>query len=202
MLNKYISQTKEQLIDVIRTLDKIRVFSLLKEYNDLKVQLKNNEEKMKSSTILKEIDMIKEKMDDKDDEIWKLNNQLDKMNDEFNRGEDVEQIQYVDWLSKTYPNVLFNADCGGVRYGSGLQAILRGKRMKRAGHAKGFPDLVLYVKNSKYYALFIEMKSENGKLSPSQMIWLSELNKTGYYFAKACYGFEDARETTERYMNG
>jgi len=75
----------EKTLDVIRTLDKIRVFSFLKEYNDLKVQLKNNEEKMKLSTILKEIDMIKEKMDDKDDEIWKLNNQLDKMNEEFSK---------------------------------------------------------------------------------------------------------------------
>jgi len=75
----------EKTLEVIRTLDQIRIFSFLKEYNHLKTQLRNNEEKMKSSTVLREIDLIKEKMDEKDDEIWKLNNQLDKMNADFSK---------------------------------------------------------------------------------------------------------------------
>ena len=41
---------------------------------------------------------------------------------------------------------------------------------------KGFPDIVL-VKNEKL--VFVELKTETGRVSPEQTAWLEKLKKTG-----------------------
>jgi len=110
------------------------------------------------------------------------------------------QVAVVNYLSYQYPDVLFNADCGGQRYGEGIQAIMRGKRMKASGHKKGFPDLAIFEPRGKYHGLFIELKvDKNGVLSYEQDDWLVELDKRGYY-SVCCRGFESAKKCIDLYL--
>ena len=119
-------------------------------------------------------------------------------NDEY-----VLQCQVVQWLRWQYPDVRFNADCGGVRYGAGLQAILRGKRMKAMGHSAGFPDLFICKPyrglEILYCGLFIEFKSLKGKITPEQTEWLHYLDDNGYQTA-VCNTYEKAIAVIKEYL--
>ncbi|MDI6787576.1 MAG: VRR-NUC domain-containing protein [Planctomycetota bacterium] len=118
----------------------------------------------------------------------------------MNNPEFIIQCQLIQWLKYQYPDVLFNADCGGVRYGGGLQAILRGKRMKAAGKSKGFPDIFIPETRGGYHGLFIELKTISGHINPEQTRWLTELNNR-HYMAKVCYGFDAAQKIITEYLN-
>ena len=92
---------------------------------------------------------------------------------------------------------------------------------KKQGVRKGFPDMCVVLSHEKVkqpcplnLVLFIEMKRQrkklkNGKLSKSnskvsgaQQIWIDNLNSVaGGCYAKVCYGFEEAREFIESFLN-
>lgn len=44
--------------------------------------------------------------------------------------------------------------------------------------SKGFPDLVL-AKPERFRLIFMEVKSEKGRVKPEQLAWLNVLNKCG-----------------------
>lgn len=72
--------------------------------------------------------------------------------------------------------------------------------MKAQGFKSGFPDLMVFAKNSKYNMLFLEFKREKGgKLSPQQQKWLNWLNDNGYYARKA-NGCKEAIQILEEYL--
>jgi hypothetical protein len=73
--------------------------------------------------------------------------------------------------------------------------------LKKQGVKSGFPDLQLPFPRGKYHGLFIEMKRlEGGRISPEQEDWINFLNKQGY-LAVVCYGFQEAKNTIENYLN-
>lgn len=70
---------------------------------------------------------------------------------------------------------LFSVPNGGGRSGPRIGAIL-----KAEGLRKGAPDLCLMAKRGAYGALFVEMKTRDGVLSPEQEFYRDMLTAQGY----------------------
>ena len=71
---------------------------------------------------------------------------------------------------------------------------------KAMGVKKGVPDLCLPVARGGYHGLYIEMKSETGRTSPSPDWWGEQLKKQGYCW-EVCRGWQSAVKALEWYLN-
>ena len=103
--------------------------------------------------------------------------------------EDTEQINFVLWFKKKYPDVLINhSPAGGTRHAAEAQ------KFKRLGTQPGWPDLEI-----PEWKMFIEMKRQKGGVvSKVQKEVMMKLEEVGY----ACYvakGFEQAKEIVENF---
>ncbi len=109
------------------------------------------------------------------------------------------QQQVVEWArwahrSGKYPNLdLLHCSLNGVKL-SALQAA----KAKQQGMLSGVPDLFLPVPIGAYHGLFIEMKSDKGRLSTNQTWFLSKVELLGYKIA-VCYSANEAIKTIENY---
>lgn len=115
------------------------------------------------------------------------------------RSEETEQMTLIDWCNINtciYQELklIYHIPNGGKRGKS------EAARLKRAGVKRGVPDLCLPVPRSRFHGLYIEMKYGNGRTSKEQKEWIKELSGQGYK-AVVCNGFEEAKETIERYIN-
>lgn len=104
--------------------------------------------------------------------------------------EEVEQRLLITWCRfheerHTELKLIFHVPNGGLRSKS------EAKRFKACGVKSGVPDLFLPVARNGSNGLFIELKTEKGKVSKEQKFWIDELNKQGYT-AVVCYGWTDA----------
>jgi hypothetical protein len=63
--------------------------------------------------------------------------------------------------------------------GFGASARKHGARLKREGRKRGVPDVVLPVPRGGFAALYVEMKSARGALSPEQRAWRDLLASLG-----------------------
>lgn len=72
--------------------------------------------------------------------------------------------------------------------------------LKREGLRPGVSDLHLPVACGAYIGLWIEMKVGYNKTTDYQQEWLDDMNSIGHY-AVVCYGFEEAKEVLEKYLN-
>ena len=82
------------------------------------------------------------------------------------------------------------------------QGVARLKNLQIEGYQKGIPDMMLAVARGEYHGLFVELKRrKGGKVSPEQYTWIAALASEGYA-ATVCYGWDEARETIQRYLNG
>lgn len=127
------------------------------------------------------------------------------------RDEYMLQCQVVRWLELKYPDVLFNGSPGGVRYGSGREAVIRGMLAKRAGATKGWPDLMIYkpawedatgnIKTKIQFCGFaIEFKSATGTVTSDQKEILARLTRAGWKTV-VCRTFEDAEKKIGNYLS-
>ena len=73
------------------------------------------------------------------------------------------------------------------------------KKLKAEGVKAGVPDIFLPVARFGYHGLFIELKTEDGRIQDNQKEWLNELALAGY-FTYICHGVDEARELIEYYM--
>jgi hypothetical protein len=114
-------------------------------------------------------------------------------------------IRWAEIAKAVYPPLalLFAIPNGGFRH------ITTARNMKAEGAKPGVPDLFLPVARNGYHGLFIEMKrtearpkrdGSKGGLSDVQIKWKADLEAQGYRVA-VCYGFDEARETIECYLN-
>lgn len=69
--------------------------------------------------------------------------------------------------------------------------------LKRQGVKPGVPDLCVPVARGLCHSLYIEMKSEGGKISEAQTGWLRRLRAEGMC-AYACYGAGNAIALIDR----
>lgn len=81
----------------------------------------------------------------------------------------------------------------------GDRHVLIGIQMKEEGVRPGFPDIIIPLQRQGYGALFIEMKSPQGKVRPNQQAWIDFLREQGYA-VEVCYGYEQAVEVIKDYL--
>jgi hypothetical protein len=111
-----------------------------------------------------------------------------------------EQVMLIKWceLNKTrYPGLdLIFAIPNGAN-----KSRVAAAQFKAEGLKSGVPDLFLPIAKSGCYGLFIEMKRKKpkGTVSKNQWGWIDSLLDQGYG-AVVCYGFEDAKQVIEDYL--
>lgn len=81
----------------------------------------------------------------------------------------------------------------------GRRGKVEAARLKAAGVKAGVPDLCLPVPRGRYHGLYIELKAEGGRLSPSQREWLTWLDAEGYC-ALRCTGFDETVAAIKAYL--
>jgi len=114
--------------------------------------------------------------------------------------ESEEQQALIYWArlaEKRYPELklIFAIPNGGKRN------VREATRLKKEGVSSGVPDLHIPVPKGRYNGLWIEMKVAKGKLSFNQSTWIKMLESWGHKVA-VCYGWEEAKETIIKYLEG
>lgn len=114
-------------------------------------------------------------------------------------GEDVIQAQVISWAKgqvKVYPELtrLFHVPNGGQRHAA-VAAKLQGQGVK-----PGVPDLCLPVPRFGCHGLWIEMKTQDGRVSAPQKDWIAFLRSAGYR-VEVCRSFDEARDVLLSYLS-
>lgn len=112
--------------------------------------------------------------------------------------------QICRYIKHQYPDVIFNTDLSGIKLTMG-QAV----QVKHLRSSRGIPDIVIYVPNASFHALFLEVKKEspykiNGELKrdehiQEQMAIINKLSKLGY-MAMLVWTFETAKKIIDEYL--
>jgi hypothetical protein len=82
----------------------------------------------------------------------------------------------------------------------GLRSPKTGATLKREGVRAGVPDLFLAAPSAGYHGLFIEFKTEKGRVSGDQKNWIRALRDQKYKVA-LCRSLEDAIGITQSYLS-
>lgn len=109
--------------------------------------------------------------------------------------EDNLQCAVVTYLNIEY-RALFCASLGGQYQKYHSQRM----KAKRTGYVAGFPDLFIYEPKGGFNGLAIELKVKGNYASPKQKSWIQNLKDRGY-MAEVCTGFDQAKETIDKYFN-
>lgn len=112
--------------------------------------------------------------------------------------EAIEQERVIKWArdnENNYPFLwLLHSSLNGVKLSKNQAG-----RAKTQGMLSGVPDLFLPVPKNGFHGLYIEMKSEKGRVSVSQSRFLSVTNELGYQ-SIVCYSSEDAIKKINEYL--
>jgi hypothetical protein len=74
------------------------------------------------------------------------------------------------------------------------------KKLKAEGVKRGVPDVAVPISSQQYAGMFIEFKSEKGKLSKEQKEYIGHLENEGYYCV-VCRTSCDAITKLEKYLS-
>jgi len=108
--------------------------------------------------------------------------------------EQIIHIQVVDWVRAC-------TDLPVLHFGNERRCSPQhGAILKRMGVVSGASDLFFPRSNGKHHGLFIELKTLKGKLSPSQIKFLENMNQENY-FALVCRGAEEAITFIKTFYN-
>lgn len=104
-------------------------------------------------------------------------------------------FQWAEMQKAAYPELelLFAIPNGGSR--NKLEAY----GLKRQGVKSGVPDMFLPVSRNNFHGLWIEMKSEKGKVSENQEWWIEKLT-IQVYKTCVCYTWIEAIDTIMWYL--
>lgn len=92
------------------------------------------------------------------------------------------QMRCVAWFHARWPKMaalLHHSPNGGKRN------LREAARFKRMGVRAGYPDLTLHVARGRWHGLFVEMKTDRGRLSPEQEEQRTALVAEGYRYEVA-----------------
>jgi VRR-NUC domain len=104
------------------------------------------------------------------------------------------QVAFFRWLRYAHPKLLaFSVPMGGRR------DKVTGSRLKAEGAVAGIPDILVARQSGGYPALFIELKTDKGRLSESQKAIKAKLEDEGYR-VEVCHGWAEAKESVENYL--
>jgi len=104
-------------------------------------------------------------------------------------------FKWAELSASKYPELelMFHIPNGGRR------DLIEAYHLKQQGTKAGVPDIFLPAPRGTFAGLFLELKSERGRLQDNQKTWLNELSKQGYK-AITVYGFNEARAAIESYL--
>lgn len=83
----------------------------------------------------------------------------------------------------------------------GSRNKIEAANLKKQGVKSGVLDIHLPVARGMYHSLYIEMKSEKGKVSENQDIWIMGLREEGNK-VEVCYSAESAINAIKQYLIG
>ena len=128
------------------------------------------------------------------------------------------QISVCSYISRAYPDVIYTAESSGIKLTMG-QAV----KAKKQRSNRGLPDLMVFEPRGKYHGLMIELKRDgespyktdgtlkSKKVKNKQGVVLFDhleeqqesLNRLSAkkYYACFCVGFDEAKETIDKYMS-
>lgn len=112
------------------------------------------------------------------------------------KSEDDEQtalFEYASYQRDIEWSLIFSIPNGGYR------KIRTGIRLKQTGLKPGIPDIFLPVARHSYHGLFIEMKSEKGRVRKNQKAWHDILTNQGYK-VEVCRGCDQAVKVIQEYL--
>ena len=117
--------------------------------------------------------------------------------------ESAHQAQVIEWSKwaykanpARYPNLdLLHCSLNGVKLTKTQSGIAKGQ-----GMLSGVPDLFLPVPRQNYHGLYIEMKSDKGRLTDNQRWFLDKADGLGYKTA-VCYSASEAIKTIQDYYD-
>ena len=115
--------------------------------------------------------------------------------------ESIEQITLFQWArfaQHEYPELSLLHAIGN---GNASRNVIQGARMKKEGVLAGVSDIMLPVARKEWHGLYVELKVKGGRVSDNQKWWLGEVSKQGY-LARICYGWVEAKEVIEGYLEG
>lgn len=104
------------------------------------------------------------------------------------------QIDLVSWIRKAYPKLLFTSTQAGDR-----RSVIAAMMMKRMGYTPGTPDLIVFHASAGWNGLLLELKTEKGVLSPSQIAFRDVAESEGYKY-KVAYGLDEAQAIIKEYV--
>lgn len=111
--------------------------------------------------------------------------------------EHAEQANLIQWWRYQHPKF---AKCLWAIPNGGVRNIGTAVKLKAEGVTAGVPDLFLMIPKKAWHGLFIEMKIKGGKVSDSQKEFMETANSLGY-LSVVCFGFDDAKNAINAYLN-
>jgi len=142
----------------------------------------------------------------------KMQDKATKKNKHPEHDAQVEVFEWAKVMSMKHPELeLLHATPNGAFYGGDKGRWSRAKKMRDEGVKSGVPDIFLPVPmaytdkttglaNSMVAGLWIEMKAEEGKVSPEQEWWISKLEEYGYT-VMVCYSADEAIKVIIDYLS-
>ena len=111
--------------------------------------------------------------------------------------ESLIQMAVIRWYRLQYPHLegLLVGYPAGIHLG--MTARVRAKAM---GLKAGMPDLMLFVPRKESHGLFLELKTQTGKLSKVQKEYHETL-RSQLYTIVTCHSFEEAIDEIRRYLS-
>lgn len=106
------------------------------------------------------------------------------------------QIAWVKWFTWQYRDLaplLHHSPNGGSR------DIREASKFKKMGTRAGFPDLFLAVPSNGFHGLFIELKSEKGRVNAIQKAYHELLRRQGYR-VEVVKDFDTFKKIIEEYL--
>ena len=98
------------------------------------------------------------------------------------------------WVRAFHPDLLLAAIPNG-----GHRRAMEAVKLKAEGVVAGMPDLCLLEPKNGVHGLFIEMKTEDGKVSEQQKKIHAQLAERGYC-VKVCRSFQDGQQAIIDYL--
>lgn len=104
-------------------------------------------------------------------------------------------FSWRDYVIGRYPelDMLFHVANEGVR------SKAQGAKLVAVGLTRGIPDIFLDVARGGFHGARFELKVPGGKVSSSQVRRIERYTDEGY-FARVCWGAEEAIKSIEHYL--
>ena len=105
------------------------------------------------------------------------------------------QTAIVKYIKLAYPHTLFTATMGGVKLNSWRQR----NALKATGYLKGVADLLIFESKESYKGLFIEVKTDKGRMTTEQKQFQTNALARGY-LCICCKGFDETKIIIDEYL--